>query len=173
MTPALLWLGLGLLVSLTELLVPGYFLVLPGLAALLTGLALWFFPGLEAGADLLVGLERGVLPWLGFTLLLSVLLAPSYRRLVGARAGPTNRRGGAMQGELGVVVSWAYGRGRVRVGGSEWTAVLDPAGPDPGGAGESVILRAGEAVRVLGMDGTWLRVAREAPVGSGRFEGRG
>lgn len=170
MTPALIWLSLGLLVSAAELLAPGYFLILPGLAALLTGLTLWLFPGLVPAGDLVSGLGAGVLPWLGFTLLLTVLLAPSYRRFVGGRGGTTNRRGEAMRGELGVVVSWAGGRGRVRVGGSEWTAALEPGGDR---VGESGALRAGQTVRVLGLEGTWLRVTPEPQAGREPFEGRG
>ncbi len=178
MTPALAWVCLGLLVSLAELLAPGYFLILPGLAALLTGAALWLFPGLAPTGELVSGLGAGVLPWLGFTLLLAALLAPSYRRFMGGRSGTTNRRGEAMRGELGVVVSWESGRGRVRVGGSEWTAALEPGGLDTGGsdrgrAGESAVLRAGQTVRVLGLEGTWLRVTPEPQAGTEPFEGRG
>ena len=117
--PYWVWLGLGLLLAIGEMTIPGVFLIWMAGAALVTGLLAWLVP-------------LGV-PWqVVIFAALSILFVFTGRRWL--RQHPVqgvdpqmNHRGARALGET-VVVSQVIeaGQGRVRLGDSEWIA----KGPD-------------------------------------------
>jgi len=137
--PGLAWLILAAVLALTELLVPGIFLVFVAAGAAVTGLATLLFPGLAllwqvaifaAGSSAAVALGRS---W--------------YLRNPGPSPDPLlNDRAARLIGQVVTVAEPIHaGRGKVRVGDSEWLA----SGPDA---------PAGAQVRILGAEGTCLSV---------------
>ena len=133
-----IWLGLGLLLAIGEMTIPGVFLIWMAGAALVTGLLAWLVP---LGVPLQVVIFA----------VLSILFVFSGRRFLRQHpvesADPKmNHRGERAIGEL-VVVSQviAAGQGRVRLGDSEWLA----RGPDA---------EPGTRMRVTGADGVVLLV---------------
>ena len=136
--PHWVWLGLGLLLAIGEMTIPGVFLIWMAGAALVTGLLAWLVP---LGVPLQVVIFAA----------LSILFVFSGRRFLRQHpvesADPKmNHRGERAIGEL-VVVSQviAAGQGRVRLGDSEWLA----RGPDA---------EPGTRMRVTGADGVVLLV---------------
>lgn len=133
-----LWLALGLFLVAAEIIVPGMFLIFLGLAALITGFAVWIFP-------ISVPLQIVLFAVLSFA---AVFIGRNF-----IRANPVeeadpkmNKRGDRMAGETAVVVeAISDGSGRVKHGDSEWLA----RGPD---------LDVGAKVRILGSDGAVLNV---------------
>lgn len=136
------WLIAALALAIAEMLVPGVFLIWLGAAALVTGLLTLFF-GLATAAQLLV-----------FAV---VAIGAVYAARRWFRDNPIessdpllNERAGRLIGETVVVESAIEnGRGRVRVGDSVWNC----RGPD---------CATGSRVRVIGSDGTSLRVEHAA-----------
>ena len=133
-----IWLGLGLLLAIGEMTIPGVFLIWMAGAALVTGLLAWLVP---------LGVPLQVLIFAA----LSILFVFSGRRWL--RRHPVesvdpkmNHRGARAVGET-VVVSQVIeaGQGRVRLGDSEWLA----RGPDA---------EPGTRMRVTGADGVVLLV---------------
>ena len=141
--PHWLWLLAAVLLGIAELVAPGVFLIWLAAAAALTGLA-----------TMLLGID------LAFQLVLFTLFAIStvyggrrwYLSNPVASSDPLlNDRGARLTGEtLTVVSAIENGRGRVRVGDSVW-ACKGPDAPE------------GAAVRVLGADGSCLRVEPVVP----------
>ncbi|MFM5949415.1 MAG: NfeD family protein [Novosphingobium sp.] len=138
MEPHWLWLGLGLLLAIGEMTIPGVFLIWMAGAALVTGFVSWMVP-----------IE---LPWqvLLFAVL-SIVSVYSGRRWLRQHpiepADPKmNDRGARAIGEV-VTVSQVFeaGQGRVRMGDSEWLA----KGPDA---------EPGTRMKVTGADGAILLV---------------
>lgn len=136
--PGWLWTIAGVVLLITELLVPGVFLIWIGIAAVVTGVF-----------ALLLGI--GLAGQLGLFALYSVLAVLVGRRVYGSggieSSDPLlNDRGGRMIGRRVVVVQAVdEDGGRVRVGDSEWSARGGPAGP-------------GDHVRVTGVEGNCLIV---------------
>lgn len=136
--PHWLWLGLGLLLAIGEMTIPGVFLIWMAGAALITGLLVWLVP---------LGLPWQVLIFA----VLSILFVFAGRRFLRQHpvesADPKmNHRGARVVGEI-VTVSQVIeaGQGRVRLGDSEWIA----RGPDA---------EPGTRMRVTGSDGVVLMV---------------
>ena len=136
--PHWVWLGLGLLLAIGEMTIPGVFLIWMAGAALITGLFAWLAPAGIAWQVLLFAV-------------LSILFVFTGRRWlrrhpVEAADPQMNHRGARAVGET-VVVSQviAGGQGRVRLGDSEWLA----KGPDA---------EPGTRMRVTGADGVVLLV---------------
>ena len=140
--PDWLWLIGGVVLLIAELIVPGFFLIFIGAAAIATGIA-----------TLLIGLP------LALQMAVFAVLAFLSVRIGGRRAYATrydysadpllNDRAGRLLGKVVVVVQPvdAHG-GRVRVGDSEWSARGGPAA-------------AGERVRIVDIDGNCLKVEPE------------
>ena len=132
------WLGLGLLLAIGEMTIPGVFLIWMAGAALVTGLVSWFVP---IGVPLQVVL---------FAVLSIVFVFAGRRWLrqhpIEAADPKMNDRGARAVGEV-VVVSQVIetGQGRVKLGDSEWLA----RGPDA---------EPGTRMRVTGSDGAVLVV---------------
>ena len=137
--PHWLWLGLGLLLAIGEMTIPGVFLIWMAGAALITGVVSWLVPTID-------------MPWLVLLFaalsMVSVFVGRRYLRSNPVEeADPgMNDRGARSLGEV-VVVSQviADGRGRVKMGDSEWLA----HGPDA---------EPGTRMKVTGHDGTVLLV---------------
>lgn len=139
------WLSLaGILVGL-EILAPGVFLIFPGLAAVIVGLVVAVFPALD---------------W-RFQLLLFAALALAFiylgRRVYGRMStsedhDDLNRRTQRLVGQVyPLAAAMTGGRGRLRVGDTDWLARLaDDTGAD---------FPAGKPMRIVAVDGATLVVA--------------
>jgi membrane protein implicated in regulation of membrane protease activity len=132
------WLAIGLLLAAAEMAVPGVFLIWMAGAALITGLVTWLAP---------IGLPVQIVIFA----VLAILFVFGGKRYL--RAHPIegvdpkmNDRGAQAVGEM-VIVTQAIdgGRGRVRMGDSEWLAKGPDADP-------------GSRMRVAGHDGAVLIV---------------
>ena len=138
-SPGLAWLILAALLALTELLVPGIFLVFVAAGAALTGLVTLLVPGLPLiGQVALFAIGSSAAVALGRRWYLQNP-APSSDPLL-------NDRVARLVGQVVTVVEPIHARrGKVRVGDSEWLAT----GPDA---------PVGAEVRILGGEGTSLIV---------------
>ena len=133
MEPHWAWLSLGVLLAAAEIVMPGFFLIWLGTAAIVTGVVAWVVP-------LAVPAQLGIFAVLSF-----IALYAARRWL---RANPIttadphlNQRAGRLVGEvLTVTRAIEDGRGRAKVGDGEWPV----RGPD---AAE------GAKVRVVSADG--------------------
>lgn len=127
----LLWLIAAVVLAITELLVPGVYLVFFAVAAAITGAIALLFPELSVGGQLI-----GFAAWS----LAAVLIGKRwYREFPVASSDPLlNDRVARLVGETVVVVEAIEGgRGRVHVGDGDWPA----HGPD---------LPVGARVRITG-----------------------
>jgi len=138
LAPHWLWLGLGLLLAVAEMLVPGVFLIWLAGAAILTGVLAFALP---------IAMPLQIVVF-AVAAIIAVFAGRNYiRRHPVAEADPMmNRRGARAVGEL-VRVSQPIidGQGKVHMGDSEWLA----RGPDA---------PVGARVRVTGSDGSVLLV---------------
>ena len=136
------WLILGIALIAAEVLVPGTFLLWPGIAAILTGVLAYMAPALDWRVDALV--------FAALTVASALLGRKLYARLKHpATDEPAlNRRAEALIGGVHTLTApLADGEARMKVGDSTWKIV----GPD---------LPAGTKVRVIGVEGISLRVER-------------
>ena len=132
------WLALGLLLAAAEMAVPGVFLIWMAGAALITGLVAWLVP---------IGLPMQIVLF-AVLAIVSVFAGRRYLRAhpIAAADPLLNDRGAQAVGETVVVTQViAGGRGRVRLGDSEWLA----RGPDA---------EPGTRMRVASHQGTMLLV---------------
>jgi inner membrane protein len=134
-----LWLSLGLILGAVEILVPGFFLMWLGLAAILVGLLTWLLPGMIVPMQVALFAIFSILTvYAGKKFLKDNPIQSDDPKL--------NDRGARLTGEIVTVVeAIADGRGRVKVGDTEWSA----RGADA---------LAGARVRVTGADGAVLLV---------------
>ena len=142
MTAAAIWLVAGLLLAGAEMAAPGVFLLWTGLAALGTGAA-------TAALDLSWHAQLGV--FAGLTPLLIGLAAWRVRR----RPQPdvVNAPGAGMIGLTCHALLVRDNEGRVSLRDGAWPArTTDGSAPAPG-----------ETLRVVGLEGTTVLVARPAP----------
>jgi len=134
-----LWWSGGVILLAGEMVIPGVYLLWIGLAASVTGVFAWIFPGLEYEGHGLIFAALGVA---------SIYIG--HRYFYGAKGPqpkrPVNLRGQQHVGKIYIVVEpIENGRGHVGVGDSRWLA----EGPDTA---------AGEKVRVISVEGTILKV---------------
>ena len=137
------WLSIAAVAAGLEILLPGAYLMWLALAALGTGLT-------TALLNLTIDGQLGAFAiWIAISLF-------AARRLKLDRSGRSddpllNQRGARLAGATATVTeAIAAGRGRVKLGDSEWIA----EGPDA---------EVGTRVRVVGADGAVLKVAPETP----------
>ena len=136
--PHWFWLSVGVALGVIEMLAPGFFLMWLGVAAIIVGLIAWVLP---ISLPLQVGLFA----------VLSVLTVYAGKRFlkdnpIQSDDPALNDRGARLTGEIVTVVeAIADGRGRVKVGDSEWNVR---------GADAPV----GAKVRVTGAEGAVLKV---------------
>jgi hypothetical protein len=137
------WLSLAAIAALLEILTPGAYMIWIAAAAVATGLTVAAVPLTPDG-------QLGAFAiWIVVALLAS---RPLKRRKLLAGDGPgLNRLSDRVAGEIATVTeALVDGRGRVRLGDSEWPA----RGPDA---------PVGARVRVEGADGALLRVSPLLP----------
>lgn len=135
------WLIAGVLLAITEILIPGIFMIWLAAAAGLTAFIVWLLWGFQPS----FGLQFVIFALLAF--------ASIYAGRAIMRRNPTastdpklNDRAARLVGETGTVIeSLVDGTGRVQVGDSPWPAT----GPD---------IPAGERVKITGVNGTRLQV---------------
>ena len=139
------WVVLGVVLTLLELAVPAFFLLWFGAGAVVVGLVLLAFPQLPFTWQIVVWIACAVVfIWLWF----KVFKPGSFK----TRAGMSQ---GQLIGEIGMVIRDVrpYDRGQVRLqkpvlGEEVWDAM-----------GEEEI-KAGERVKVIGVEGNFVKVVR-------------
>lgn len=139
------WEIAGLALVLLELAVPAFFVIWFGFGAILVGLVLLLAPGLALSAQIGVW----VLASVAMTVLwFRVFKRSQHKTLVGTAAGE-------VIGEIGLLVSAVapFERGKVRfqrpvLGAEEWACVAESA------------IAAGERVRVVSVEGSYVKVAK-------------
>jgi len=135
------WWVLGLVLVVIEMIAPGFFLLWIGLAAGVTGVILAIAPGLGWQVQFLI---------FGVLAIGSVAAARYYfrRNPIVSDDATLNRRGSQYIGRVfSLDEPIVNGVGKVKVGDGWWRA----EGPD---------LPAGERVKVVGVDGTMLKVEK-------------
>lgn len=139
------WMVLGLGLCLAEIAIPAFFVIWFGIGALAVGLVLLVAPPLPLAGQVLL--------WTLASVTMTVLWFRYFRsRQTRTRAGTANEEA---IGEVGLMVQAAapFARGQVRFqkplfGAEVWTCIADEA------------LEVGARVRVTGVEGSLLRVAR-------------
>lgn len=140
------WLVGGIALVLMELLVPSFFIIWFGLGAILVSLLLWLAPTLSATAQL----ATWTLASLAMVLLWFRVFKPEVHK---TRIGMAE---GDVLGEIGLTVTALapFERGRVRfqrpiLGAEEWQCTAEAS------------IAAGERVRVVAIEGSFLKVEKE------------
>lgn len=139
------WIVGGIVLMLTELAIPAFFVIWFGLGALLVGLLALALPGLS----LTVQFAVWTLASLAMVALWFRVFKQSFHK---TRIGMAE---GEAIGEIGLLVGTVapFERGRVRfqrplLGSEEWVCLSDTA------------IAAGERVRVIAVEGSYLKVAK-------------
>lgn len=134
------WLAVGFLLLTAEMFVPGVFMVWFGLAALITGVTLWLFPGLPWPLQaVLFAVLSGVFVLLYWRLRARYHTEASDQPML-------NRRGAQLVGQIYALhTPIENGRGKLKVGDALWSA----RGPD---------LAAGTRVRIVAVSDLTLEV---------------
>jgi len=139
------WVVLGVVLTLLELAVPAFFLVWFGVGAIVVGLAVVALPGLPLAWQCITWIAVSVaFIWLWFK-----LFKPGFHKTgVGMSKGQ-------LIGEIGIVIRdiRPYERGQIRLqkpvlGDEVWESIADAE------------IKAGERVKVLGIEGNMLKVDR-------------
>ena len=138
MTAGAIWIVAGLLLAALEMLAPGVFLLWIGLTALLTGVATEL-SGLGLVAQLVVFVA-------GTAVLVGAIAQRLRRRPV---LDAVNAPAAGLIGQTCRALDFRDGEGRVALGDGTWSARL-AGGPPP---------QTGQALRVIGLDGTTLLVS--------------
>ena len=134
------WIILGMLACGTEMLVPGLFLLPAGLAAILTGVAVWLGIGVTGA-------------WLIFVGGIGVTMAATMRWRRGqTQPDDVNGPAAGLIGAICVAGVFDGAQGRVLLGDGAWPARLTGPATQPAPP-------AGTRLRVVGVDGTTLVVA--------------
>lgn len=139
------WIVGGIALALAELAVPAFYIIWFGLGALLVGLLLLLMPDISATAQIVL--------WIGASLAMVVLWFRVFRQnLHKTRIGMSD---GEVLGEVGLSVGALapFARGKVRfqrplLGAEEWECLAD----EP--------IAAGERVRVVAIEGSFLKVVK-------------
>ncbi len=135
--------GLGLV--LLELALPSFFVIWFGLGAVLVGLSVLALPTLSLTVQIALWIITSVLM---VVLWFSVFKRSQHKTLIGTAAGE-------VIGEVGLLVSAVapFQRGKVRfqrplLGAEEWVCMAETA------------ITAGERVRVVSVEGSFIKVAK-------------
>ncbi|BAL22616.1 NfeD family protein [Azoarcus sp. KH32C] len=139
------WAVAGILLILAELAIPSFFVIWFGVAGLVMAGVLWLFPALSLTAQLAM--------WTALSLAMVALwfrvFKPEARK---TRIGTSD---GEVIGEVGLLVGAVapFQRGKVRfqrpiLGAEEWVCLAESA------------IAAGERVRVVAVEGSFLKVVR-------------
>lgn len=139
------WIVGGILLTLAELAIPAFYIIWFGLGALLVGFIVLLAPGLSATAQIVL--------WIVASLAMVILWFRVFKQNFDrTRSGTAD---GEAIGEIGLLVGAIepFGKGKVRfqrplLGSDEWVCLADDAIP------------AGERVRVVAVEGSFLKVAK-------------
>lgn len=139
------WIVGGMLLTLLELAVPAFYVIWFGLGALLVGVIVLLAPGLSVTVQIML--------WIIASLTMVLLWFRVFKQNQDrTRSGTAD---GEAIGEIGLLVGAIapFGKGKVRfqrplLGSDEWVCLADDAIP------------AGERVRVVGVEGSFLKVAK-------------
>ncbi|MGE5493559.1 MAG: NfeD family protein [Actinomycetota bacterium] len=139
------WVVGGIALILAELAIPAFFIIWFGLGALLVGLLTLVAPDMSTNAQLSLWAVASV----AMVILWFRIFKPGYHK---TRIGTA---GGEAIGEIGLLVGAVapFEKGRVRfqrpvLGAEEWACLAEAAIP------------AGERVKVVAIEGSFLKVAR-------------
>lgn len=139
------WVVGGIALILAELAIPAFFVIWFGLGALLVGLLTLILPGFSTTAQLSLWTVSSV----AMVILWFRIFKPGYQK---TRIGTA---GGEAIGEIGLLVGAVapFERGRVRfqrpvLGAEEWECLAESA------------IAAGERVKVVAIEGSFLKVAK-------------
>jgi membrane protein implicated in regulation of membrane protease activity len=139
------WIVGGIALVLAELAMPAFYIIWFGLGALLVGLLLLLAPGLPLTAQLLC--------WIVASLAMTLLWFRVFRQ--GRQTTQSGTADGEAIGEIGLLVGAIepFQKGRVRfqrplLGADEWVCLADSA------------IAAGERVRVVAVEGSYLKVVK-------------
>jgi len=140
-----MWIVGGLALIVAELAIPAFFVIWFGLGALFVGLLVLFFPELSATAQF----ATWTLASLSMVVLWFKVFKQSFHK---TRIGTAD---GEVIGEIGLLVGAVapFQRGKVRfqrpiLGSEEWACIADSA------------FAAGERVRVVAIEGSFLKVSK-------------
>jgi len=139
------WIVGGILLTLAELAIPAFYIIWFGLGALLVGAIVLLAPGLSTTAQIVL--------WIIASLAMAALWFRVFKQNFDrTRSGTAD---GEAIGEIGLLVGAIapFGKGKVRfqrplLGSDEWVCLADDAIP------------AGERVRVIAVEGSFLKVAK-------------
>ncbi len=133
------WVSFGILLAAIEMLVFSFFLIWPGLAALIMAVILWIVPGMSGEIQVAI------------FAILSIALTFAGRRIFQRNDEPEtslNQRTRQVVGRQARVVDFELGEGHVEIDSLRWTATW----PD----GQTAT--AGDVVKILAADGMTLSV---------------
>ncbi len=138
------WAVLALVLLVAELALPAFFVIWFGIGAACVGLAVWFFPALSIAAQILV-----------WAIVSAALVAVWFRFLKPRTITAVGTSAAMAIGEVGVLVTdiTPETRGRVRfqkpvLGSDVWECYAEAAA------------RAGERVRIVAVEGSFIRVEK-------------
>lgn len=137
------WLALAILLAAAEMLTVSLMLIWAAVAAAVTGIALWIWPGLPLAAQA----ASFALGAIAFTFGGRALV---LRYGDGAAETGLNRRTAGLAGRTALVVAFAGPEGQVTIDGIVWRARLSPGAAPPAPGAE---------VRVTAVEGIVLTVA--------------
>jgi len=140
------WVVGGLALVLAELTMATFYIIWFGLGSILVGLVAWVAPGLSATVQITL--------WIVASVAMAVAWFRVFRHgLDRTRAGTAD---GDAIGEVGLLVSAVepFAKGKVRfqrplLGSDEWVCLADEA------------IAAGERVRVVSVEGSFVKVAKQ------------
>ncbi|WP_341743734.1 NfeD family protein [Azonexus hydrophilus] len=139
------WIVGGVMLTLAELAIPAFYIIWFGLGALLVGVIVLLAPGLSGTAQISL--------WIIASLAMTVLWFRVFRQ--GFERTRSGTAAGEVIGETGLLVAAIepFAKGRVRfqrplLGSDEWVCLADES------------ITAGERVRVVAVEGSFLKVTR-------------
>lgn len=138
MEPWMIWIAIGVVCMIIEIFTPGFFFMSIGIGAILTGLI----------SLILTGAVWQILTFALVTFVVFILTRKLSRKLISQSSQETNIF--ALKGKTGMVTREIPddGRGYVKIGGEEWSAVSE------NGKG----IETGTRILVVGLEGNKLIV---------------
>ena len=116
MVPWMIWVGIGIICIIIEIFTPGFLFMSFGIGAIVTGIIVWMTNA---------GIPVQILIFAVITFVVFLLTRKLSKKLISEESEPTNVD--ALKGKQGIVIKEipADGRGYVKVGGEEWSAVSE------------------------------------------------
>ncbi|MFC1898511.1 NfeD family protein [Candidatus Cloacimonadota bacterium] len=135
----MIWVGIGIICIIIEIFTPGFLFMSFGVGAIITGVLVWITN---------MSLPLQIFIFAVITFVVFLLTRKLSKKLISAESEPTNVD--ALKGKQGMVVDEipVDGRGHVKVGGEEWSAV----------SGDNKKIKVGKKVTIQKIDGNKLIV---------------